>query len=121
MRKISEPATLATLELRIRWIIEEQQIKQVEFAKALGISANYVYLLTSGRKKAVSETLARLIETTYGYSAQWVLTGKGSPASQAPLRSLQSETIRKVKRMNADELRAVAAFIKTLDKTGTEK
>ena len=47
---------------RIRQIIRESGVKQVEFAQSLGISANYVYLLTSGRKTAISETLARLIE-----------------------------------------------------------
>ena len=45
---------------RIRQIIRESGVKQVEFAQSLGISANYVYLLTSGRKTAISETLARL-------------------------------------------------------------
>lgn len=120
MREISEPANLAAMALRMRWIIREQQIKQVEFAKTLGISANYVYLLTSGRKKTISEPLARLIENTYGYSAQWVLTGQSPGKGQVALRDLQSETIRKVKRMNVNELQAVAAFIKALKKTGTE-
>ena len=46
---------------RIRQIIRESGVKQVEFAQSLGISANYVYLLTSGRKTAISETLAGLI------------------------------------------------------------
>ena len=76
MRQTSEPKNLETLASRIRWIIEERQIKQTDFARALGISVNYVYLLTSGRKTSISETLARLIERTYGYSAQWVLSGK---------------------------------------------
>ena len=39
-----------SLAARIRKIIRENNLRQVEFARALGISANYVYLLTSGRK-----------------------------------------------------------------------
>lgn len=114
MRKNNEPRDLMTLGLRIRWIIQEEQIKQVEFAKALGISANYVYLLTSGKKTAISEPLARLIESTYGYSAEWILTGRSPGESGMPLSDLQSDTIQKVKRMDYTELRAVAAFIKSL-------
>ena len=60
---------LATVGQRIRWIIQEKQVKQVEFAKSLGISANYVYLLTSGKKGSISKPLAQLIEIVYGYPA----------------------------------------------------
>ena len=63
---------------RIKQVIREQHLKQNEFARTLGISANYVYLLTSGRKTSISEPLAKLIESTYGYSAHWLLTGEGN-------------------------------------------
>lgn len=69
----------STLGERIKQIILEKNVKQVEFARSLRISANYVYLLTSDRKKAISDTLAKLIDNTYGYSANWVKTGT-SPA-----------------------------------------
>ncbi len=120
MQKTSEPKDLETLASRIRWIIGEKQIKQVDFARSLGISANYVYLLTSGRKTTISELLARLIESTYGYSAQWVLTGKSPKHDEIAYRDLQSDTILKVKRMDDAELRAVAAFIHSLQNTGRE-
>jgi transcriptional regulator with XRE-family HTH domain len=47
----------------------------VDFARAMGISANYVSLLAAGKKQRVSETLAKLIENTYGYRYEWVMTG----------------------------------------------
>ena len=40
-----------TLGERIKTILSERNIKQVEFAKALGVSANYVNLLVNGKKK----------------------------------------------------------------------
>lgn len=42
----------STLGERIKWIIREKRLKQSEFAKSLGISANYVYLLTSGQEES---------------------------------------------------------------------
>ena len=120
MRKTSEPKDLKTLASRIRWMIEEREMKQVDFARTLGISANYVYLLTSGRKTTISETLARLIESIYGYSAEWVLTGKRLKLSEITYSDLKSDTIRKVKRMDREELRAVAAFICSLQNTERE-
>ena len=54
MQKTSEPKDLETLASRIRWIIGEKQIKQVDFARSLGISANYAYLVASGRKTTIS-------------------------------------------------------------------
>lgn len=120
MRETSEPKNLETLASRIRWIIEERQMKQADFARALGISANYVYLLTSGRKTSISETLARLIESTYGYSARWVLSGKRPELAEIPYSDLKRNTIQKVKRMDKEDLRAVAAFIHSLQNADEE-
>jgi len=120
MRKTSEPRELKTLASRIRWIIEEKPMKQADFARALGISANYVYLLTSGRKTSISETLALLIENTYGYPTEWVLTGKKPEITELTDSDLKNDTIRKVKRMDDGELQAVAAFIHSLQNTSGE-
>ena len=65
-----------TLGARISKILKEQRLKKAGFARALGVTPNYIYLLTSGRKQNISETLALLIEQTYGYRARWVLTGQ---------------------------------------------
>lgn len=66
-----------TLGERIKTILSERNIKQVEFAETLGVSANYINLLANGKKLNISDTLAKLIEETYGYSSQWVITGAG--------------------------------------------
>ncbi|MDD2955188.1 MAG: helix-turn-helix transcriptional regulator [Oscillospiraceae bacterium] len=110
-----QAAGLASVGGRIRWILQEKGIRKTEFAKALGISANYVYLLTSGRKEAISEPLARLIENVYGYPAQWVLSGEPPAAADALLCSLRSETVNRVRGMDESELQAVAEFIRRLE------
>ncbi len=117
VRQTSESSGLETLASRIRWIITERQIKQADFARTLGVSANYIYLLTSGRKTSISETLARLIESTYGYPSEWVLTGERSKNTEAAYRDLKSDTIQKLNRMDDAELQAVAAFIRSLQET----
>ncbi len=121
MRKTIEPRKLETLASRIRWIIEEREMKQVDFARSLGVSANYVYLLTSGKKTSISETLARLIESTYGYPAEWVLHGKRQGKDEIPYSDLKCDIIGKVKQMDNEELRAVAAFVRSLHEMDKSK
>lgn len=115
MNKTDESIDLTTLGGRIQWILHQEQLKQVDFAKQLGISANYVYLLTSGRKNTLSETLARLIESTFGYAAQWILFGGPQQQAPRPMDELQRDMISRVKQMGEAELRAVAAFIRTME------
>lgn len=114
MKKGGDLENFTTLDSRIRWIIQEKNLKQAHFARTVGISANYVYLLTSGRKTVISTPLARLIEGVYGYCAQWVLTGEGPREQTVPPRTLQDDIIREVLKMNDAQLRAVASFLETL-------
>lgn len=108
--------TLPVLGERLKLILSDLQLKQTDFAKSLGISANYVYLLTSGKKKNISETLARLVESTYGYSATWLLTGNGNKyAAPQTTEPLKARTIRKVRNLPPKKLRAVAAFLSSLE------
>ncbi len=71
-----------TLADRLNRIIAEQKITKREFARRVGISENYLYILTNnGRKntdqnKTISTTLAKLIAVEFGYSADWILNGE---------------------------------------------
>ena len=106
---------------RIKQIIQEQHLKQNAFAERLGISANYVHLITSGRKTSISEPLAKLIESTYGYSAKWVLTGEGKRFCSDDRQDASSDenlknlAIQKLQRMSYKELRAVMFFIQSVE------
>lgn len=110
-----------SLGQRVQTILKERQIKQVEFAKALGISANYVNLIVNGKKENISDTLAKLIEESYGYSAQWVLNGNGEKLSSNELTAEKSEILKKIQKMSNSEVRAVLAFVNTLDSLNKEK
>ena len=71
-----------TLADRLNRVIAEQQLSKREFAKRIGISENYLYVLTgnsrpgSNKNKAISPSLAKVIAYEFGYSADWVLTGE---------------------------------------------
>lgn len=110
-----------SLGQRIQTILKERKLKQVEFAKALGISANYVNLIVNDKKETISDTLAKLIEESYGYSAQWVLTGNGEKLSANELTTEKSEILKKIQKMSSSEVRAVLAFVTTLDNMNKEK
>lgn len=104
-----------TLGERIKTILSERNIKQVDFAAALGISANYVNQLVNGKKVNISDTLAKLIEETYGYSVQWIMTGEGEKNFAPSLSAAKIEFIKKIQKMSDDEVAALLAFANSLD------
>ena len=61
-----------------------QIISEPEFARRLGITVNYVYILTGNSRpdteqnKTISPALAKLIALEFGYNADWVLHGDGT-------------------------------------------
>ena len=70
-----------TLAERLNKIISEQNISKSEFAKRLGVSENYIYVLTgnsrpgTNQNKTISPSLAKLIAIEFGYDADWILNG----------------------------------------------
>ena len=70
-----------TLADRLNKIIVEQQLSKRDFAKRIGISENYLYVLTgnsrsdSNKNKTISRALAKLIAVEFGYDEDWILKG----------------------------------------------
>lgn len=70
-----------TLADRLNRIITEQQLSKREFAKRIGVSENYLYVLTgnsrpgSSKNKTISRALAKLIAMEFGYDEDWILNG----------------------------------------------
>ncbi len=70
-----------TLTDRLNIIIEEQKISKAEFARRIGITVNYVYILTGNSRpsekasRTLSHSLAKLIAIEFGYSEDWILNG----------------------------------------------
>lgn len=103
-----------TLGDRINTVITERKIKQIDFAKELGISANYVNQLVNNKKANISETLAKLIEETYGYSANWILYGDGEKTIDNYLSTQRAEILKRMRSLDDHEIKALLAFIKSL-------
>ena len=100
---------------RIKTILLERDAKQVDFAKTLGVSGNYVNQLVNGKKDNISNTLAKLIEEIYGYSAQWIMTGEGDKFSGPKFSSTKLELFKKIQKMPDDEIVALLAFANSLE------
>ena len=66
-----------TLADRLNKIIDEQNISKQDFAARVGISRNYLYILTgnSGKNKKISRALAKLIAIEFGYDEEWIIKG----------------------------------------------
>ena len=73
---------MLTLADRLNQIISEQKITKAEFAKRVGISENYIYILTGKRQATstkemkLSAALAKLIALEFGYDEHWIMTGE---------------------------------------------
>ena len=73
-----------TLADRLNKIIEEQGISKTEFAHRIGVSPNYLYVLTghsradTDKNKHISPSLAKLIALEFGYDEHWILYGESS-------------------------------------------
>ena len=70
-----------TLSDRLNKIIDEQNISKLEFARRIGVTKNYIYILTgnsrkdTNQNKVISPTLAKVIALEFGYDENWILTG----------------------------------------------
>ena len=69
-----------TLAQRLNKIISEQGQTKTEFAKRIGVTQNYICILTSevssaARGSNISPSLAKLIGLKYGYDPDWILYG----------------------------------------------
>ena len=67
---------------RLNKIINEQKISKIEFAHRIGVSKNYIYILTGNsradtkKNKVISPMLAKVISMEFGYDEKWILNGE---------------------------------------------
>lgn len=108
-----------SLGVRFQKIFNEQKLKRKEFAAELKITESYLSNLLRGKRSIISESLASLIQEKFGYSMQWVLTGKGDMYKRADksasLSPLHRKAIAQIESMNANELGAILSFMTFLE------
>ena len=100
---------------RVKIIVKELGITQKKFAEELGLTDNYISKLIGGANNKLSNTVALLIQEKYGYSAEWILTGKGDKFINTKNSFIKQKTIAAVKSLSDEEIKAVMAFINSLD------
>ena len=97
-----------TLGERFTRIIRALNMSKAAFARSVGVTPNYIYLLISGKMKTCSRTLALLIEAKYGYAADWVMTGVNSQ------NDISHTVADKIKNLSEQELRALSSYLDRL-------
>lgn len=106
------------LKDRLQLILDERHLKQKDLARTIKVTEGYVSNMLKGKRSNISESLAMLIEQTYGYKAQWILTGEGDPYStQATIPELspaKKRVIAEIEKMSEAELDAIKVFINSL-------
>ena len=104
---------------RIKRILQENKLKQKQLACELGITESYISKLLKDPDIRLSQSLAALIEEKYGYSADWILSGKEPKFKQISknkgLSELHQKALASLDKMNDEQVKAVLAFINSLD------
>ena len=108
------------LKDRLQIILNEQHLKQKDLAQTIKVTESYVSNMLNGKRTNISESLAMLIEQTYGYSAQWVLTGEGerctTQSNNPELSPAKKRLIAEIENMSEPEIDAVKVFVDSLSK-----
>ena len=67
---------MSDIGYRIGLIIETNHLKQVEFAKRVGLDQSYVSQLSSGKRVPSDRTISDICRE-FGISEEWLRTGEG--------------------------------------------
>lgn len=104
---------------RIKLIIQENKLKQKQFAAELGVTESYISKLLKDPTIRLSQSLAVLIEEKYGYNAAWILNGNEPKFKQISknkvLSELHQKALAQLEKMSNEQVKAVLAFINSLD------
>lgn len=105
---------------RIKTILQENKLKQRQFAIELGITESYISKLLKEPNIRLSQSLASLIEEKYGYNSEWILNGTEPKIKQISknksLSEIHQKALAQLEKMNIEQVKSVLAFIDSLDK-----
>lgn len=104
---------------RIGQILKENKLKQKQLASAIGATESYISKLLKDPDIRLSQSLAVLIEEKYGYNAEWILNGVEPKLKQISkdksLTEMHQKALAQLEKMNDEQVKAVLAFINSLD------
>jgi transcriptional regulator with XRE-family HTH domain len=97
---------------RLRQIRKDLGMRQIDFVKTAGVSQSFLCRVELGEYLPSTEIMLQV--DRLGYSANWLLTGKGEPRLPTPMVERAADTVvgygePEVTRKEIAELRAEAA------------
>ena len=106
IRSKMQPMTISS---RIKEIMDEQHMNNVQFGKLIGVSHVAVGLWTSGETKNLKADVLFKIEEKTGYSARWIHSGK-LPKKARGNRNL-SKIAEKLSLLDSDQLKLAESVL----------
>ena len=104
---------------RIKLILQENHLKQKEFAAEIGVTESYISKLLKDPSIRLSQQLATRIEEKYAYTTDWTLHGTEPKFKQfsknKTLSELHQKALSQLEKMNDEQIKAVLAFINSLN------
>ena len=89
---------------RFKQIRKEAKLSQIDFAKRLDVSQNYIYLLEAG-KNPVTDKMVKEVCREFHVDENWLRTGEGDMYAPATREIEIAEITASLLRMNADSER----------------
>lgn len=68
---------------RIKWIREQKNLSQADFAEALNLKRNSISLIEVGKRNPSDRTIMDICKT-FNVSEEWLRTGNGDPFIETP-------------------------------------
>ena len=104
---------------RIKLILQENNLKQKQLASEIGVTESYISKLLKDPNIGLSQSLVVLIEEKYGYNTEWLLEGTEPKLKQVSknknLSELHQKAISQLEKLNDNQIKAVLAFINSLE------
>lgn len=104
---------MSTLAERLATVVEGSGLSQTAFADEIGVSQGFVSQVRYGRSN-LSPRTAKMIESKFGVSAEWLLTGAGARQIKFSREDEIAEYVAKILKDENAELqrRIIAAMAK---------
>lgn len=107
-----------TTASRVKKMLSELDVDQVEFGRLAGASKSVVNQWLSGGIKSINPKYAYCIEKNCGYSAQWVITGEGDEKFLSPSSETQKTMAIKPPSRHEARIAEIVALLRQTDMEG---
>lgn len=105
---------LLTIGARITWLREKKNMKKSELARAIGIRAQSMGDIESGKTKAPASSTLLRIAAILDANPDWIINYRGHPTNKSEDGNLAAEMAKVMSELSHDQQATLLAVAKSL-------